>query len=71
MSEVSVGIPPEGQKDFLVLSQLILQKAQLESNFTKQMRLKNALAAWLYVHVPISVAMLLAVMVHLVSVFYY
>ena len=71
LSRVSAGIPPEGQKDFLVLSQLILQKAQLESNFTKQMRLKNALAAWLYVHVPISVAMLLAVVVHLVSVFYY
>jgi hypothetical protein len=35
------------------------------------MRLKNALQAWLYVHVPVSIAMLAAVGVHLLVVLYY
>jgi len=71
LSEGSAKVPLEGKEDFLVLSGLILQKAQLEKNFFKQMRLKNALSVWLYVHVPLSVSMLFAIMIHLVSVFYY
>lgn len=71
LSETSAKISHEGKEDFLVLSRLILLKAELETNFTKQIQLKNALAAWLYFHVPLSVAMLFAVMVHLMSVFYY
>ena len=71
LNEAMALILPEDEQDFLVLSTLIFKKADIERNFIKQMRLKNALAAWLYVHLPISVAMLLAVGVHLVSVFYY
>jgi hypothetical protein len=36
-----------------------------------QMRLKNALEAWLYVHLPVSIAMVVAVVVHVVAAFYY
>jgi len=65
------GIPPEDQATFQILSQLLLKKTQLEVNLLHQMRLRNALQAWLYVHVPVSIAMVFAVGLHLVVVFLY
>ena len=58
-------------EDFSRFSALVLQKIEMESYLTGQMRLKNALEAWLYVHVPASIAMVVAVIVHLLVVFYY
>jgi hypothetical protein len=65
------GIPPEDQATFHILSQLLLKKTQLEVNLLHQMRLRNALQAWLYVHVPVSIAMVFAVGLHLIVVFLY
>ena len=65
------GIPPEDQATFQILSQLLLKKTQLEVNLMHQMRLRNALQAWLYVHVPVSIAMVFAVGLHLIVVFFY
>ncbi len=64
-------IPPEDQATFQIISQLLLKKTQLEVNLLHQMRLRNALQAWLYVHVPVSIAMVFAVGVHLIAVFLY
>lgn len=64
-------IPSSDQATFQILSQLLLKKTQLEVNLMHQMRLRNALQAWLYIHVPVSIAMVLAVGVHLVAVFLY
>lgn len=64
-------VPLEEQATFQVLSQLLLKKAQLEVNLLQQMQLRNALKAWLYVHVPVSIAMVGAVVVHLIVVFWY
>jgi hypothetical protein len=64
-------IPSSDQATFQILSQLLLKKTQLEVNLQHQMRLRNALQAWLYIHVPVSIAMVLAVGVHLVAVFLY
>ena len=64
-------IPSEDQAAFQILSQLLLKKAQLELNLMRQMRLRNTLQAWLYVHVPLSIALLVAVGLHLVMVFVY
>lgn len=61
----------EDQATFQVLSQLLLKKAQLELSLLQQMRFRNALKAWLYVHVPVSIAMVFAVVMHLVVVFWY
>ena len=65
------GIPPEDQGTFHILSQLLLKKTQLEVNLLQQMRLRNALQAWLYVHIPVSIAMVFAVGLHLIVVFFY
>lgn len=64
-------IPAQEHGEFQTLTKLMLQKSQLEANLQSQMRLRNALEAWLYVHLPVSIAMLAAVVVHIVFVFYY
>lgn len=64
-------VPPEDHATFQVLSQLLLKKTQLEVNLLHQMQLRNALKAWLYVHVPVSIAMVCAVGIHLIVVFWY
>jgi len=64
-------IPTSDQEGFSQFAGLILRKTELEAYLAAQMRLKNGLEAWLYVHVPASFAMLAAVGVHLVTVLYY
>ena len=64
-------IPPVEHSDFQTLSRLIMQTVQLEQTLLTQMRLRNALQAWLYVHVPASIALMVAIAVHLFAVFYY
>jgi hypothetical protein len=71
LAEKVSSIPPEDQAAFQILSQLLLKNAQLKLNLMRQMRLRNALQAWLYVHVPVSIALVVAVVLHLVMVFVY
>lgn len=71
LNKILPQIPASHQEDFSRFSALLLQKIEMESYLTGQMRLKNALQAWLYVHVPVSIAMLAAVGVHLLVVLYY
>lgn len=53
-----------------VVALLRKRKGQLEQ-IRRHMRLKAMLEVWLYVHVPITVALLAALTAHVVSVFYY
>lgn len=64
-------IPAVQQEGFSKFSSLVLQKTELEAYLAGQMRLKNGLQSWLYVHLPISIAMMAAVGVHLLVVLYY
>ena len=66
-----LAIPPGDQATFQIISQLLLKKTQLEVNLLRQMQLRNALQAWLYIHVPVSIAMVFAVGLHLIVVFLY
>ena len=49
---------------------LIRRKAQLD-RLRRQMRLRALLEVWLFVHVPLTIALLAALTAHIVSVFYY
>ncbi|KHK91966.1 hypothetical protein LK12_11110 [Novosphingobium malaysiense] len=49
---------------------LVRRKAQLE-RLRRHMKLKAMLEVWLYVHVPATMALLAALIAHIVSVFYY
>ncbi len=53
-----------------VLSLLRKRRAQLEQ-IRRQMRLRAMLDIWLYVHVPVTIALLAALTAHIISVFYY
>jgi hypothetical protein len=71
LARIVSSMPSEDEGTFQALSQLILKKTQLQVALMNQMRLRNMLQAWLYIHVPVSVAMVLVVVIHIVSVFYY
>ena len=50
---------------------LLLQKNELLLRVRRQMRLKATLDLWLYIHVPVSIALLAALTAHVISVFIY
>lgn len=64
-------IPPAEHQEFQALCRLIMQTVQLEHSLAEQMRLRNAMQAWLYIHVPVSLAMMVAITIHILAVFYY
>ena len=64
-------IPATDQEGFSRFAGLVLRRTELEAYLAGQMRLKNGLQAWLYVHVPVSIALVAAVSVHLLVVLYY
>lgn len=49
---------------------LVRRKAQLE-RLRRHMRLRAMLEAWLYIHVPATIALIAALTAHIISVFYY
>jgi len=53
-----------------VLSLLRKRKAQLDQ-IRRHLRIKALLEIWLYIHVPVTIALLGALTAHIVSVFYY
>lgn len=61
------GVDPAEVK---VLSLLRKRKAQLDQ-IRRHMRIKALLEIWLYVHVPVTIALIGALTAHIVSVFYY
>jgi hypothetical protein len=64
-------LPETEHTDFQRLAVLSTQKQELEHRLASQMRLKNVLEAWLYIHLPVSIAMLVAVAIHIIVVLYY
>ena len=64
-------IPIEEREALRELATLATRKREIEYRRLTQMRLRNTLDAWLYIHVPLSMALLAAVLVHIVTVFYY
>ncbi len=71
LANVVTRIPQHEQADFRAFSGLILQKVELEALFLAHLRLKNVLEAWLFVHRPLSIAMVVAIVLNVGAVFYY
>jgi len=62
----------EGEGDPLDHVEVLLErKRSALSRIRKHLRLKALLEVWLYVHVPLTFALIAALFVHIVSVFYY
>jgi hypothetical protein len=61
----------EEQEDLRQMLVLSRQRKELLLRLIAQQRYKNILDAWLYIHVPFTVALLLFAIVHIAGVFYY
>ena len=64
-------VPPGEQEDLRQLLVLSRQRSELLERLIAQQRYRNLLGAWLYLHVPLSIALLALVAAHLAAVFYY
>jgi len=64
-------IPPAERAEFVQMLALANQMKELHRSLIQKQRYINTMAAWLYVHVPLSFAMLVAIFAHIVAFFYY
>ena len=63
---------PEGQKQAIIAAvKLLERKGAVLSRIRQQMRIRALLEVWLYLHVPITFALIAALAAHIVSVFFY
>jgi hypothetical protein len=64
-------VPPAEQEDLRQLLVLARQRRELHQRLLVQQRYRNLLDVWLYLHVPLSVALLALIGAHLIAVFYF
>ncbi|HET8773443.1 MAG TPA: hypothetical protein VFP80_06620 [Thermoanaerobaculia bacterium] len=64
-------VPKEEQEDLRQMLVLSRQRKELLLRLVYQQRYKNVLEAWLYIHVPFTIALLVMAVVHVAGVFYY
>ena len=63
---------PDGQKQAIAAAvKLLERKSAVLSRIRQQMRLRAMLEVWLYVHVPMTFALIAALAAHIISVFFY
>ena len=55
----------------LSLLNLLTRRQQLVENLRVNLQLKARMRVWLFIHTPISIALLVAITIHIVSVFFY
>lgn len=70
MALAQLGEMADAPDERKVLSLLRKRQAQLDQ-IRRQLRLRALLEVWLYIHVPVTMALLAALTAHIVSVFYY
>jgi hypothetical protein len=61
----------EEQDDLRQMLVLSRQRKELLLRLISQQRYKNILDAWLYIHVPFTIALILFAVIHIAGVFYY
>ncbi|HEY7556653.1 MAG TPA: hypothetical protein VIH18_17770 [Candidatus Binatia bacterium] len=64
-------VPPEEQTELAQLLALAHQRNDLHDSLIRRQRYVNLMGAWLYLHVPLSFALLVAVAAHVIVFFYY
>jgi hypothetical protein len=70
MSRPVMGIAPEREPAMRQVQLLLEEKAQLLERVRRDIRYKAMMDIWIYVHVPLSFALLAALLAHVVAVFY-
>ena len=71
MRELARDVPPEMRERAAGLLVALGRKQELLQRARRDIRYKALLDAWLYVHVPLSFALLAALTAHVIAVFFY
>ena len=69
--EALVKLPDQEHEEALRLLGLLDQKCDLTNSMLKEARVKALLRLWLFVHVPASIGLCVAVAIHILSVFFF
>ncbi len=69
--ELAEQAPPDRQAPINALLVALGKKAELVQRARQDVRMKALMDIWLYVHVPLSIALLLALVAHIIAVFFY
>jgi hypothetical protein len=64
-------VPAGEQEELRQLLVLSRQRRELLERLIVQQRYRNLMSAWLYLHVPLSIALVVLVAAHVLAVFYY
>ena len=64
-------VPAKEQSDLSQLLVLARQRHELHDRLIRRQRYTNLMSAWLYIHVPLSFALVVAVAAHVMAFFYY
>ena len=71
LDRAAAGADPDRQVALRQVRVLLDEKAQLLARARRDIRYKGMMDIWLYFHVPVSFALLAALLAHVVSVFFY
>jgi hypothetical protein len=70
-SQLMANLPEVERDEAVKVLGFIDQKVDLARSVLEESRIKAALKIWLYLHVPVSVGLCVALAIHIFSVFYY
>jgi len=63
-------IPDAEREDAITMVGMLDQRVDLARLIIEQSRIKALLKVWLYLHVPVSVALCVTLAIHILSVFF-
>jgi hypothetical protein len=65
------GIPASGSEAETRVHELLSKRAEQIAQIRRHLRIKAMLEIWLFIHIPATIALLAALLAHVISVFYY
>lgn len=65
------GIPETGSDAETRVHELLSSRAQQLAQIRRHLRIKALLEVWLFIHIPTTIALIAALLAHVISVFYY
>lgn len=71
LADIEAKLPAERQEELRALVILLTRKNELLTRVRRNIQYKGMMDIWLYVHVPLTFALLAALTAHIISVFFY
>jgi len=65
------GIPASGSEAEARVHELLANRSEQLAQIRRHLRIKAMLEIWLFIHIPATIALLAALLAHVISVFYY